>query len=112
MTIKELVEKAHKNAVDHGFWENWVWIKRDKVTGHVEHYNNAIGNMLMLIVSEVAEAQDGLRHNDIDNFKEELADIVLRVADLAGGLDVNLEEEIKKKMRKNAKRPYKHGKVF
>lgn len=23
MTIKELVEKAHKNARKHGFWEDW-----------------------------------------------------------------------------------------
>lgn len=112
MGIKELVKDAHNNAVDHGFWENWVWIERDKITGRKENYYNAIGNMLMLIVSEVGEAQDGLRRNDMDNFKEELADIVIRVADLCGGLNIDLDEEIKKKMKKNKNRPYKHGKAF
>ncbi|MCW6059749.1 nucleotide pyrophosphohydrolase [Clostridium sporogenes] len=112
MEIRELVEKAHKNAVDHGFWENWVWIERDKITGHKEHYYNAIGNMLMLITGEVAEAHEALRKREYENFKEELADIVIRVADLCGGLDIDLEKEIKNKMEKNKSRPYKHGKAF
>jgi NTP pyrophosphatase (non-canonical NTP hydrolase) len=66
----------------------------------------------MLITGEVAEAHEALRKSDFDNFKEELADIVIRVADLAGGLDIDLEDEILKKMEKNTLRPYKHGKKF
>lgn len=112
MQIKELVIKSHENAVQHGFWENWVWTKRDKITGHTEHYYNAIGNMLMLIVSELAEAQEGLRHNDLANFREELADVAIRLGDLCGGLGIDLEAEILKKMEKNRSRPYKHGKAF
>jgi len=38
--------------------------------------------------------------------------IVIRVFDLAGGLDIDLEVEIIKKMTKNTSRPYKHGKTF
>jgi len=66
----------------------------------------------MLIVGEVSEAQEGLRHGDIDNFKEELADVAIRLGDLAGGLNIDLEAEIKKKMEINKNRPYKHGKEF
>lgn len=73
---------------------------------------NAIATRLMLIVSEVSEALEGIRKDDRENFKEELADIVIRVADLAGGLDIDLDEEIKKKMKKNRNRTYKHGKAF
>lgn len=73
---------------------------------------NAIGNRLMLIVGEVAEAQEGLRHNDKDNFREELADIAIRLADLCGGLEVDLEHEIERKMAINNSRPWKHGKAF
>lgn len=106
MEINDLVKEAHQNAVEHGFWEDYsAAFKKDIV-------NNAIGNRLMLIVSEVAEAQDGLRHDDIANFKEELADVAIRLADLCGGLNVDLEKEIKKKMEINRSRPYKHSKQF
>ncbi|MCR3759188.1 nucleotide pyrophosphohydrolase [Clostridium felsineum] len=108
MSINELVQKAHENAVNHGFWEDF----KEEIADNKDLVNNAIGNRLMLIVSEVAEAQDGLRKNDIDNFKEELADIAIRLGDLCGGLDIDLEEEIKKKMEINKSREYKHGKAF
>ena len=116
MTIKELVEKAHKNARKHGFWEDWedwdslCWEdglpKREDSTLDLEelfNFNN---------VSELSEALEALRHNDRDNFKEELADVAIRLADLCGGLNIDLETEIKKKMEKNKTRGYKHGKAF
>lgn len=114
MEIKELIKEAHQNAVDHGFWEAWYDV--DQLTNYNGRYED-IDNwhtvtMLMLIVSELAEAQEGLRHNDMDNFKEELADVAIRLADLCGGLDIDLESEIKKKMEINKSRPYKHGKEF
>lgn len=112
MDIKDLVKEAHQNAVEHGFWDEWASEERDVLAGHAENYYNAVGNMLMLIVSEVAEAQDGLRHGDTENFKEELADVAIRLGDLCGGLNIDLEAEIKKKMEKNKNRPYKHGKQF
>jgi NTP pyrophosphatase (non-canonical NTP hydrolase) len=115
LTIKQLVKEAYKNAKAKGFWEDWEEIEQTKI-GDEETYrqlkNNAIGNRLMLIVSELGEAEEALRHNDIDNFKEELADVAIRLADLCGGLNIDLEDEIRKKMERNKKRPYKHGKQF
>ncbi|EPY2286113.1 MazG-like family protein [Clostridium sporogenes] len=122
MEINELVEKAHRNAKSHGFWEDWerieqlenmaINISKDGEKQVKIDKCNAIATRLMLIVSEVSEALEGIRKDDRENFKEELADIVIRVADLAGGLDIDLDEEIKKKMKKNRNRPYKHGKEF
>lgn len=117
MEIKELVKKSHENAVKHGFWDDFNDIDMLREDGILdEHYECVrqafISQFLMLIVSEVAEAQDGLRHRNMDNFKEELADVVIRTADLCGGLNIDLESEIKKKMKKNKNRPYKHGKQF
>lgn len=118
MGIKELIEESYSNAKAHGFWEDFKYNPKClEYMGQVPQedksiINNAIGNRLMLIVSEVAEAQDGLRYNDIANFKEELADVAIRLGDLCGGLDIDLEEEIKKKMAKNKDRPYLHGKAF
>ena len=108
MDIKDFVKEAHENAVKHGFWDD---VDRLFITS--EYGKNAvIGNLLMLIVSEVAEAQDGLRHGDMDNFREELADVAIRLGDLCGGLGIDLEAEIIKKMEINKSRPYKHGKKF
>ena len=102
MDIKNLIETAHNNAKNKGFWGDWV--RSDT--------NNAISCRLMLIVSELAEAQSALRLDDYENFKEELADVAIRLADLCGGLDIDLEYEIEIKMLKNIKRPYKHGRMF
>lgn len=106
MTITELVANAHCNAKRKGFWEDFEHAKTEDLR------NNAIGNRLMLIVSELSEALEALRHNDEDNFKEELADVAIRLGDLCGGLHINLEKEIQKKMKINESRPYKHGKSF
>jgi len=47
-----------------------------------------------------------------DTFEDELADIMIRVMDLAAFKGVNLEKHIKVKMRYNALRPHKHGKKY
>jgi len=122
MNINELVDRAHENAVKHGFWDDYKMIT-DMLDDAIYDdnfvdkklkplYSNAISTRLMLIVGEVSEAMEALRKNDNDNFREELADIVIRVMDLSGGLGIDLEYEIIKKMGINAQRPYKHGKLF
>lgn len=122
MTINELVKKAYNNAYSKGFWNDFKTIQKivDDMPFSEEYKetnktlkNNAICTRLMLITSEVAEAMEGLRKNDIDNFKEELADIIIKTCDLAGGIGlIDLEEEIKKKMEINKSRPYLHNKAF
>lgn len=107
MKISELVEQAHKNAKEKGFYDNW------NVNVHFDQErNNFIATELMLIVTEVSEAMEALRKGDMENFAEELADIPLRVASLCGLLQVDLEQEIKQKMEKNKARGYMHGKRF
>ena len=121
MKISEMVEQAHKNARFKGFWEDWEMAQYYKHTtdyGGLDEEeikvveNNAIAARLALIHSEVSEALEALRVGDMDNFAEELADIVIRVGDTAGGLGIDLESEIKKKMEKNKARGYLHGKRF
>ncbi len=47
-----------------------------------------------------------------DTFHDELADIMIRVMDLAEFKMVNLEAHIEAKMRYNSLRPHKHGKKY
>ena len=65
---------------------------------------------LMLIVSELGEACEAVREGDEDNFREELADTVIRILHMCGAMDIDLEGEIAKKMKVNTGRPMLHGK--
>ncbi|HOK39604.1 MAG TPA: nucleotide pyrophosphohydrolase [bacterium] len=96
MEINEMVELCHKVAKEKGFWE------KERETGTI----------LMLIVSELGEALEADRNNDFENFKEEIADTVIRIFDYCGYLKIDLEKEILKKYEKNKLRPYKHGKKY
>ena len=86
---------CHSIAKEKGFWEK----------------ERNVGEALMLVVTELAEAMEGYRHNDQANFKEELADTYIRLFDLCGGLGIDIEAEIAKKTETNKSRPYKHGKT-
>jgi NTP pyrophosphatase (non-canonical NTP hydrolase) len=93
---------CHDAAVAGGWWT-------DIATGKPLVRN--VGEMLMLIVSEIAEAMEGDRKNRMDDklphrkmIEVELADAVIRIADLAGGLDVDLGGAIAEKLAYNAQR--------
>jgi len=94
-SLNELAQLCHSIAKEKGFWD--------------EERN--IGEALMLVVTELAEAMEGYRHQDDANFREELADAFIRLLDLCGGLNIDIENEIYQKSIVNKKRPYKHGKV-
>jgi NTP pyrophosphatase (non-canonical NTP hydrolase) len=94
-SLNELCQLCHSIAVEKGFWEK----------------ERNVGEALMLIVTELAEAMEGHRIQDHANFREELADAFIRLFDLCGGLNIDIEEEIEKKSNKNKNRPYKHGKI-
>ena len=123
LTINELVEKAHENAVNKGFWEDYISImlcqelmkkegKTVKRKMDKKFEMALINEFLTLIASEVFEAQAELRKGNKEAFNEEIADIFIRSADLVGGLGIDIEEEIKKKMEYNKGREKMHGKLF
>jgi NTP pyrophosphatase (non-canonical NTP hydrolase) len=65
--------------------------------------------MLALIHDEVSEALHAYRNWNEDEFKKELADIAIRLFDLAAYKKINLGDEIIEKHEFNKTRPYKHG---
>ena len=64
---------------------------------------------MALIHSEVSEAFEAYRHNNMDGkdgFKEELGDIVQRVLHLCGIFEIDIEQEILKKINSNKDRTW------
>ena len=118
MTLNNLVDEAHDYAVEKGFW--------DETTATA---STVALSKLALIHSEVSEALEEVRKPRPDLFLVrdgkpegvlvELADVVIRVADMVGyyndlhsPLAFDFDAIVKAKMEFNATRPMKHGKVL
>lgn len=65
---------------------------------------------LMLVVTEVGEAAEAVRHGDHENFCEELADTMIRLLDIFGAMNEAPHYWLDWKMEKNMGREHKHGK--
>ena len=101
--FQELQRSIHENAVSKGWWED-----------------DSVPDKLLMIHTEISEAVEDFRVSKMagttldasgkpTGFPIELADIVIRVLDLAGHLKINLFNEILRKHEYNKKRPYRHG---
>ena len=101
MSVKELQREIHRTAVEHGWWDQ----------------QRPVGEVLMLAVTELAEAMEAYRDGNpasevIDGFskvEEELADTIIRLLDFAGGMGYDIEGALRTKMAYNETRPYRHG---
>lgn len=99
-TINDFIYNSHQTSLKHGFW-----------AGLEVSNTTVLLSKLMLITTEVAEAAEAIRKGDMANFAEELADICIRVFDVAGATGVDLESSIINKQKKNDKRKHMHGKL-
>ena len=64
---------------------------------------------LMLAVTEIGEAAEAARKLDKDNFREEMADTIIRLLHLAAALGLDVASDVYMKMEYNETRPEKHG---
>jgi NTP pyrophosphatase (non-canonical NTP hydrolase) len=125
MELRQVIQMSHEGAKKKGFWNK----------------QRNIGEALMLVTSELGEAIDAhqkgkffdrsntdlkillnnineesfkrrFKENVKDTFEDELADAVIRLFDLAGGMGVDLEKHILCKLRYNSTRPNLHGKNY
>lgn len=106
--IAGLADAIHQWAHSKGFYEGDTC----PMERTCKHASGSILSALMLITTELAEAAEAVRKDDRANFAEELADTMIRLLDLCAAEGINIEAHIMDKMRKNMKRPQKHGKKF
>jgi NTP pyrophosphatase (non-canonical NTP hydrolase) len=46
------------------------------------------------------------------HFSDEMADALIRILDMCGGLDIDIEKHVELKLRYNSLRPKLHGKLY
>ena len=136
MNIRDLQERCGLAAEAKGFHDDRPKPMRagSTLAGIAERNQqlaNWQGNKLMLIVSEVAEAQDELRKGHAadetyyptkrihefgthkpEGVPSELADVVIRVLDFCHTEGIDLQSIIEEKLAYNATRERLHGKKF
>lgn len=102
LAINRFTLDVHAAQVAAGWWSNLE-------TG--EPIKRNVGELLCLVHSEISEAMEGHRKSLMDDklphrpmIEVELADAIIRIADLAGGLNLDLGGAITEKMAYNAKR--------
>lgn len=125
--LNQLSQSIYQANKEKGFWDQ----------------ERNVGELLMLVTSELGEAMEAHRKGRManigsfmhsqtvlsgapdesdfkldfetfikDGFEDEIADAIIRLFDLCGGLEIDIEFHIREKLKYNATRARLHGKLY
>ncbi len=108
-TFDILQGKAYANAKAKGFWDSEILEPMERVAVKIA-----------LMHEELSEALTAARHGnppddkipEFSGLEAEFADVIIRIMDLSGRLNLNVSGAIQAKMAMNTTRSHKHGKLF
>lgn len=119
-------EHVHSMAIQKGWWDRQQWAENCKA--HLPNlYHDLIdqatsrndAELIMLVVTELAEAVEGLREGNppsekigdagFSQVEEELADAIIRIMDLAEARNWRVAEAVVAKSVYNSGRSHRHG---
>lgn len=109
-SIQNLVSIVHEQNKEAGWW-NDLDTGESLTNKRGFPFVRNVSELLILVHSEVSEALEGYRKDlrdthlpQYDSLTVELADVVIRVFDIAGGLSLNLSEAVRDKLIYNKNR--------
>ena len=106
-TISELVEVSHETAVEKGWHDSTreapelLCLIHSEVSEVLEEYRNGRGYTEVYYNESKPDKPEGI--------PIELADIVIRIADMCGAYEIDLDAALRTKLAYNQSRPYRHG---
>ena len=131
--LNELAKEINTGVRGKGFWDS-MHQSIEHLDDRVNEYDQLpksivkatkdafISQKIGLIMSECGEALEAMRKPEYeangygigvkDSFADEIADTIIRLLDLCGELNINIDAQIQWKMDYNNGRSEKHGKEF
>ena len=127
MKISEMQEQAYENAAAHGWHDQERSFgelialchselsealeehREGKAPGEIHYSCKAPLYTPIHCARMNSTSCAGCEHAKPEGIPSELADVVIRVADMCGQYGIDLEAAIIEKMKYNESRPYKHG---
>lgn len=126
MSFKELQTKIHSNAVEHGWWEEertfgeLIALCHSELSEALEEFRKGKGLKETYYKCLTEDPFEECNYDELGTCKgclkakpegipTELADVVIRILDMCGRYDIDLESVISEKHDFNKTRPYKHG---
>lgn len=110
MNLNTLIQNIHAQNVKAGWWTD-LKTGASLTSSQNEPAKRNVPEMLCLIHSEISEAMEGYRKNLMDDklphrsmLEVELADALIRICDMAGGLGLDLEGAVVEKLAFNQQR--------
>ena len=126
--FNELTKEIHKNAVEHGWWDEprtfgeIVALCHSELSEALEEYRNGqpmkyyrpcgIGHIVCNKEGRRFISEDGIceyMKDKPEGIAVEMADCIIRILDWAGKEGLDMDAIIREKMDYNKTRPYRHG---